>query len=402
MKVGIIILTRLAMLAAMVLSILGSGAVNTPVAHASTPNPASDPNNTQSWVYMDEFSDEFDGSSLDTNKWQTLPITWRDGWRWDSSQVNESGGNLNLTMAYNPSDEFNQTPVGWKSILYNDGKSDQADYITTDLHRTGNSALVHYFYYPYHVQTQQTINSLANGMYTFSAYVWSSGSQSLMRLVASGCGGATQYANISGNNGDYTQYSITNINVTAGQCTIGIESDSPAYSWLRIDDVSFSNNSMPSVNLSTNPGFETRKMTYYESGGIRSLSDIKYGYLEARIDGSTPIPGTCPAFWMKSIDDIWGNEIDVMEFGETLGNIYKLDMTLHNWKKPGYTTAWHSAGSYTGTFDPSAGYHTCGFDWGPGYQKWYIDGVLRRTTNFADYDQMPMQIYASLGLRPPY
>lgn len=386
----------------MMFQVIGLGP-NAAKVYASNPSPLSDPGNSQGWVFMDEFSDEFDDGSLDLSKWEKLPISWRDEWLWDDNQTVESNGNLNLSMDYEVTNKHNQTVKNWNTVVFIDGKSQQADFVTTEQHRSGESALVHQFYYPYYVQTEQTLTNLTNGTYTFSAYVWSGGTtQEIVRMSVKEYGGVDLYQTIPTQNGGYTQYTISDIPVTSGEVTIAFESKAPADSWIRVDDVSFSNNSTTQTNLVLNPGFESRNNVYYKSGGIKSMDTIKYGYFEARIDGSTPIPGTSPAFWLKAIDDNYGNEIDVIEFGQAPSDIHRLDMNLHNYKKPNYVSHWNTAGHYTASYDPSAGYHTFGLDWGPGYQRWYIDGVLRRSTNYEIYDQIAMEIYASLGLRYPY
>ena len=85
-----------AILSMLVISPLLSWAVN-----CTAQVPASDPNNTGNWKLNPAFSDEFDGSSLDTSKWATNGIGWngRPPSYFSASNVKVSGGNLQLILS---------------------------------------------------------------------------------------------------------------------------------------------------------------------------------------------------------------------------------------------------------------------------------------------------------------
>lgn len=384
----------------------GLGGAGTDVARADTdPTPSSDPTNSGNWVYSPAYSDDFDGTGLDSAKWETMPLTYSPVWRWDASDVSVAGGNLGLRSEYSPNDSFNQTVSGWQTVSADGSWSPLADYVTTNWHRTGSSALVHYNYWSYHVTTQQALTGLADGSYTFSAYVWTSGlsaSQQTHSLVAKNCGSAATSTSIPAGTGGWQLATLSGISVVGGSCTVGIESQSDHEGWVRMDDASFTA-AGSSTNLLTNPGFETRTSTPYQSGGIMSLDTVKYGYFEASIKASsTAFPGTCPAFWLEHIDPVWGNEIDIEEIGESTGTPGYVGMTDHNWKSPTSTTLTSHTAGYTSPTSLNGSFHTYGLEWAPGSLKFYVDGVLRRSYSNADYDQTALNIILSQGIRSPY
>ncbi|QNN22787.1 family 16 glycosylhydrolase [Planctomycetales bacterium ZRK34] len=53
------------------------------------------------WVLQQAFSDEFDGPSLDLEKWDNDVRDWGD-WSWEPDNVQVAGGHLHLRMAYEP------------------------------------------------------------------------------------------------------------------------------------------------------------------------------------------------------------------------------------------------------------------------------------------------------------
>ncbi|MFJ2958648.1 family 16 glycosylhydrolase [Streptomyces sp. NPDC087270] len=395
---------------ALAFALLGTGLIPLTVAGGATPAtaadplPVSDPTGSGNWVYSPAYSDDFGATSVDTAKWQPMPLTYSDVWRWDAGDIAESGGNLSLNSEYAPNDSFNETPAGWQTVSA-DSWSPLADYVTTTQHRSGSSALVHYNYWSYDVTTRQKVSSLADGTYTFSAWVWTGGANDQTQsLVADNCGSTNTATSLSipRSNGAYTLYTLSGIKVTGGSCSVGLKSASNQKGWTRLDDASFTADG-GSTNLLTNPGFETRVNTPYQSGGVISLDTIKYGYVEASIKASaTAFPGTCPAFWLEHIDPVWGNEIDIEEIGQSTSSPKWVSMTDHNWKSPTSTTLTSHTGDHTAGSSLNGSFHTYGLEWGPGYLKFYVDGVLARTYDNTDYNQTGMNIILSQGIRSPY
>lgn len=94
---------------------------------------------------------------------------------------------------------------------------------------------------PYGVYTYQTITGLSSGNYTLKAWVRNSGGQNACWMEAKDYGGSKLTVNLPVTN-TYQQITISNINVTNGQCTIGFWSDTGSannWDWCTMDDVQF-------------------------------------------------------------------------------------------------------------------------------------------------------------------
>jgi len=94
--------------------------------------------------------------------------------------------------------------------------------------------------------THQVVSGLPNGNYTLKAWYKSSGGQSTARLFARNFGGSEMGANLTTAKSAWTEATVSNINVTNGQCDVGLQSVASANESLDIDDLSLVlNSSMP-------------------------------------------------------------------------------------------------------------------------------------------------------------
>lgn len=113
--------------------------------------------------------------------------------------------------------------------------------------------------------------------------------------------------------------------------------------------------------------------------------DFTYGYLEVRAklpyNGAGKSNGYWPSVWMlptnqnqPAPNNGWPNSGEEDIFEVPGNDPTELHMTEHDANTGG-------AGDYTVTHvgDLSAAYHVYGFDWEPGYLKWYLDGTLMKT-----------------------
>lgn len=66
-------------------------------ASAAVMQPLSDPHGN--WILQPQYSDEFNGSSLDGQKWKTDVKSW-GAWSWDDRNVSVAGGHLAIYMRY--------------------------------------------------------------------------------------------------------------------------------------------------------------------------------------------------------------------------------------------------------------------------------------------------------------
>lgn len=398
--------------------------------------PGSDPTNTKNWILDEALSDDFDGSELDMEKWQPIPYTWAGAWRWQDDNVSVSDGSLHLTARHDKNDLLDESPNGWESHNMYDGDSVNGEYVTSLYgSRSGKSALVYGNFFPIWVRTDTVIHNLnPDKMYSFTAYVKKTGNQPIAQMYATDPsdneiplrGPIMEFAESD----DFAVYTIEGIRPSDdGTCKIGFEVKADPYAMTIIDDVTFREEGS-TTNLAPNPGFEDITDMNYSSGGIISRQSMKYGYMETRAKGAPALPGACSAIWLLGRTEKWGTEIDVLEIGQTQ-TVNELDFAVHTFKTPtsvqkpaqdknphGSAGIWGSGNS----FNPSNEYHTYGLEWGPGYQNFYVDGILRgrfyagsagavqsdtiwkqtSTQHASNMDAIPQNLLLSLGLRPPY
>lgn len=178
------------------------------------------------------------------------------------------------------------------------------------------------------------------------------------------------------------------------------------------------------------------KVVYNHKGGDKEYNYISgmlntrpgkrytYGYFEARIQGTPKFPGTCPAFWLWSDDEVRQankgkeglscyNEIDVVEMQQVKTDVMTMECNLHAmmteggveyYKRPRTDNgkwAWMCQNHFDVDFDPRDDYHIYAVENRPDSIFWYIDDKLvAKKRNY--YWHLPMQVTLSLGLRPPY
>jgi beta-glucanase (GH16 family) len=125
----------------------------------------------------------------------------------------------------------------------------------------------------------------------------------------------------------------------------------------------------------------------FSSGWAWSKVWLAYGYLEIRAQYPAG-KGQWPAWWM--LREGWPPEIDIAEFrGATGTSTDYMTQAVYD-----EASQWRSntiGGDYTG-------WHVYGFEWGPGYLKWYIDGSLKFTVTDSDIPTLPMYVILSAGL----
>jgi hypothetical protein len=96
----------------------------------------------------------------------------------------------------------------------------------------------------YTATVSQSVSPLANGTYTFSAWVERGGTFNSLYLFAKGYKASSpsdslqEITDAAGSSG-YTQIVLPGIPVTNGQCEVGISADAQAGAWANFDDFSF-------------------------------------------------------------------------------------------------------------------------------------------------------------------
>ncbi|MEW2251283.1 glycosyl hydrolase 53 family protein [Streptomyces sp. NPDC006975] len=124
------------------------------------------------------------------------------------------------------------TPGGWSE--YGDTG---ASYTEAGGH-SGGYRLSHWSAGAYKVETYQYLSGLADGSYTLTAWVRSSGGQKAAYLALKNCGGAEQRTDLPVSASGWIRI-VTPVKVTGNQCTISVNSDANAGNWINVDDLSF-------------------------------------------------------------------------------------------------------------------------------------------------------------------
>jgi hypothetical protein len=129
------------------------------------------------------------------------------------------------------------SPRQW---LTQTGGNTQAYASYTESYPNAHSGTYHGTHYrpeAYQVYTYQTLTGLANGTYSLSAWVKSTGGQPVAQLRAQNYGGNALSAAVPTSPDTWVQITIPNVNVTNGQCEVGIYSQANGGQWLHFDDI---------------------------------------------------------------------------------------------------------------------------------------------------------------------
>lgn len=136
----------------------------------------------------------------------------------------------------NPGFELDTVAVTSATGWVTGGSNPDANYTEINPH-TGAFRLTHWKSSAYNVSTSQTITGLTNGLYTFQAWVVSPATMVSNYLFVKDYGGTQINQNITVSPG-WKKVKISNINVTNGQCTIGLQTAGNA-TYCSMDDVEF-------------------------------------------------------------------------------------------------------------------------------------------------------------------
>ena len=182
-----------------------------------------------------EGAKSFSGYSLSAWGSNGRPTTALDAFL-QSGSSGSGGTGTGTNLLTNPGFESGLT--GW--TVWSNGNNGAA-YTESGGH-SGSNRLTHWANSAYQVSTYQTFTGLTNGTYTLSAWVQNSGGQKTCQLYAKNFGGTEKDFALPTSNGTWTQITITGINVTNGQCEVGIWSDANSGNYCSLDDLTFYKN----------------------------------------------------------------------------------------------------------------------------------------------------------------
>ena len=158
------------------------------------------------------------------------------------------GSNLLTNPGFEANVAVTQTPTGWTSWA-NSAANYAADKTETG-GQAGTYRLTHWLNTAYQASTYQLKIGLANGTYTLKAWVQNGGGQRACQLYAKNFGGVEKNVALPVT-GTWTQVQITGIQVSNGQCELGLWSDANAGNWCSLDNVEFALSSSTAARSTT-------------------------------------------------------------------------------------------------------------------------------------------------------
>ncbi|AHJ99517.1 glycosyl hydrolase 53 family protein [Hymenobacter swuensis] len=165
-----------------------------------------------------------------------------------------SGTNVLANPGFEANNAATQTPTGWTSWA-----NTTANYAADKTEAGGQAStyrLTHWLGSAYQVSTYQVKTGLPNGSYTLRAWVQSSGGQTACQLYAKNFGGAEKNVNLPVTS-TWAQVQITGIQVTNGQCEIGLWSDANANNWCNFDNVELFSTTVTAIRATAAPAART-------------------------------------------------------------------------------------------------------------------------------------------------
>lgn len=133
----------------------------------------------------------------------------------------------------------------------------------------------------------------------------------------------------------------------------------------------------------------------YTSGMLSSYPSFNptYGVFEARMKLANT-QGSWSAFWMHPTNMVWPPEIDIMEnWGRPSFNT----TSVHTYHFPRPTPGGFTSTDYSAGPDLGSSFHTYSAAWEPGKIRWFVDGVLVKTTTDSAVSATPMYLILNLA-----
>ncbi|WP_228551483.1 family 16 glycosylhydrolase [Paenibacillus sp. B01] len=326
--------------------------------------PASDPGNTGGWIVNETFSDEFNGSSLNTTKWFNEHTYWsgRNPSQFDPSNVWISNGTAKLhtkneNLIKNGSFETGNLS-NW-SAWGSGTKSASVSAQYRDLYGVvinGQGAV------------QQIITGLQpNTTYKLSAWL-KKGSGSKVNVGVKNYGGIEKLKEVTSSSWTLgtVEFTTGSTNTSAEVYVYNVGGSGVVYG----DEVSV----VRKVNTAS--GKTMLSDNYITSAVIQSKTKAPYGYYEVRMKAADA--SHTSSFWLQ------GNysEIDVVEaVGNATRNVHKdtiMPTNTHDFRN-GWASDIADPFDYQTNVRLAGNYHTYGVEWNQTQIKWYFDGQLIRT-----------------------
>ncbi len=226
----------------------------------------------------DRWSD-FAANGIGYNEWMPLSFNGTTPYFNNLSQwsLNAEAGTWSVSPGNNylnnPDFEADRivvkTPVGW---TVSDNAGGAANTNVSGRQSTGS------FYWKqgassqYKAEMKQTVTGLPNGTYTLKAWVQSSGGQNTCNIYAKNSDGTENIYSLKETAiSAWTQIVVSdNIQVTGGQCEIGVYSDGPAGKYVYLDNLTFTKNAVSVQGMVLSP----ESLTLEEGGAAGVLTPV--------------------------------------------------------------------------------------------------------------------------------
>jgi hypothetical protein len=193
---------------------------------------------------------DFAGNGAGYNQW--CPVTFSgttpifnsySNWNLDAAAGTWSvaGGNNYVLNPTFEADRVSQNALAgwstWDNLSSADPNSNDSDH-----YGSGRWCMAQSYTSAYSASRYQNVTGLPNGTYTLKAWVKSSGGQGVCRMFVKNYGGSELQSSFNTAISNWTQITISNINVTNGQCQIGIYQEANANNWCRADGFTLTRN----------------------------------------------------------------------------------------------------------------------------------------------------------------
>jgi Arabinogalactan endo-1,4-beta-galactosidase len=177
-----------------------------------------------------------DDTGLLSNPWDNQTLFDFNGNALESLSVFSESAPDNKVLNHSfEQDGWTNTPSGWGVWAANAGDLDAVKVEQPGV--TGSYKLTHWKATSYTASTYQVVTGLPNGTYSFTAWVLNSGGQNAAYIYAKNYGGAERQTALPVSPTQWVKVRIDNIQVTNGQCEIGIISYANANNWINMDNV---------------------------------------------------------------------------------------------------------------------------------------------------------------------
>ena len=138
--------------------------------------------------------------------------------------------------------------------------------VTTTGANSGTYGLVLWANNAYNTDVTQTLTGVPNGQYLLTAMFENGGGQASAYLYAKNCGGAVRQTSIPVSAG-WTKVVVRGIQVSGGNCTIGVHASAAGKQWLAMDNVEFTLDTGPAYSFLQ--GGDLSRLSYLEQLGAK-------------------------------------------------------------------------------------------------------------------------------------